>query len=143
MKRLSVKKHQNPRSHRISLCAGIQISTVELEFFSSISKYSCYRVYKIDCEFGSGFNGRSLGSTMRFKCWLEWKLLIFLRVSFVVTQTASELLVFFQLSLFHASLPHAHFYTQSHVLCIEMSLATHTQGRQCSHGHVSMIKFST
>ena len=47
--------------------------------------------------------------------------LILPRVSFVVTQMASELLLFFQLILFHA-----HFYTQSHVLCIEMSLATQT-----------------
>ena len=52
-------------------------------------------------------------------------------------------MVFFPLILFHASLPHAQFYTQSHVLCIEMSLATQTQGRQCFHGYVSMIKFST
>ena len=34
---------------------------------------------------------------------------------------------FFQLILFHASLPHAHFHMQSHVLCIKMSLAMHTQ----------------
>ena len=49
----------------------------------------------------------------------------------------------FQLILFHESLPHAHFYTQSNVLCIEMSLATQAQDRQCFYSYVSMIKFST
>ena len=81
------------------------------------------------------------------KCWLEWKLLILLRVSFVVTQTASELLVhgIFPadfVSCITSTCTLLHFYTQSHVLCIEMSLATQTQDGQCFHGYVSMIKFS-
>lgn len=106
---------------------------------SSISKYSCHRVYKIDCEFGKWFQWQ------KFRKYYE-DLNVGLNGSYWFSEgkLCSHANGFGVAGIFPADFVSCIiFYTQSHVLCIEMSLATQTQGRQCFHGYVSMIKFST